>query len=55
MRTSPSSGDPYFGRLITEATEVLGVYRKLTSLPVNGFRRGGRKVDSECGIENVKC
>lgn len=40
---------------MTEAVEVKGVYKKLTSRPVSGFRRGGRKVEAVCAIENVKC
>ena len=55
VRTSHNSGEPYFGRCTTEAVEVCGVYKKLTSRPVMGFRRGGRKVDGVCGMENVRC
>jgi hypothetical protein len=44
VKMSPNSGDPYFGRWMTETAVVCGVYKKLTSRPVTGFRRGGRKV-----------
>src|SRR5690348_16583332 len=40
---------------MTDAERVRGGYRKLTSRPVNGWISGGRKVDSECGMENVRC
>jgi hypothetical protein len=55
VKTSPSSGDPYFGRWVTDANVVCGVYKKLTSRPVIGLNRGGRKVEAVCGIENVRC
>lgn len=34
---------------------VWGVYRKLISWPVIGFKRGGRNVAFECGIWNIRC
>jgi len=40
---------------MTEAVDVWGAYKKLTSLPVIGFKRGGRNVESVWGIENMKC
>src|SRR4051812_35849903 len=40
---------------MTDAAEVFGAYRKLTSRPVVGCRRGGRKVPSVWGMENVRC
>jgi hypothetical protein len=55
VRTLPSSWVPYLGRWDSEARDVWGVYRKVTSRPVTGLSKGGRNMDSVCGIEKVRC